>query len=151
MGLFKKDVTNDQAVITALKAVELLINTENPDYPMLQLTFNDTNITVLYVEGGNGAPVTYQKMRQAGGIDEETCNMMIGRCIHADQLPSNFKIEFKYEGNGGECDSYNIIGIIPTEHRKAQKEYIAEISRLCGQRGIKHKVNKSTIGFLNWA
>ncbi len=150
MEFFKKDVTNDQAVLTAIRVVELLVNTESPDYPMLQLVFNDNDITVLFVEGGHGAPVIYQQMRQSGGIDEKTCNMMIEKCIHIDQLPSNFKIEFKYDSSG-ECDSYNIIGSIPTEHRKAQKEYITEISRLCGQKGIKHKVNKSSIGFLKWA
>lgn len=151
MGFFKKDVTNDKAVTIAMKAIELLINTDSPDYPMLQLIFNDNDITVLFVEGGHGAPVMYQQMRQSGGMDEKTCNMMIGRCIHADQLPSNFKIEFKYEGNDGECDSYNILGVIPTEHRKAQKEYITEISHRCKKRGIHHKVNTSSIGFLNWA
>ena len=88
------------------------------------------------------------QMKQAGGIDEEMCNRMIGECIHADKLPSYFKIDFKYDSSG-KCDSYVILGEVPTEHSNAEKEYMREITMLCDKAGIKYKLEKQAIKFLN--
>ena len=150
MRIFPVNVSNDDAISIAMLVIDLFSSIENSDYPMLKLTFNN-NIDVLFVEGGTDAAVIYMRMKQAGEIDEETCKSMISKCLHADQLPSGFKIEFKYDGLNGECDSYTIIRSIPFEHRKAQKEYMKEIEKRCIQKGIKHKVREAQIGFLNWS
>jgi hypothetical protein len=152
MGFFfKADVSNDEALQVAIMAIKALSKTKDADYPMLQLQFTDTSINVLFVEGGHGGAVIYMRMKQAGSIDEKTCDAMIGECIHVDQLPSYFGIEFSYGGLNGECDSFKITGSIPTQHRKAQSEYIDAIIKYCNQYGIKYKLGKNQIGFLNWA
>ena len=150
MGLFSKDVSNDKAVADAFSAIQLLSDTKDPDYPMLRLSFSKKQIQVLFVEAGHGMAVLFMQSKQAGEIDEETCNRMIGEFIHADKLPSGFKIDFKYDSSG-KCESYVIIGDIPTEHSNAEKEYMREITMLCDRAGIKYKLKKQAIDFLNWA
>lgn len=152
MGLFfKANVVNDSSITVAMNCIMALSDTKDADYPMLQLQFTDTSIDVLFVEGGHGGAVIYMRMKQAGSVDEKMCDAMIGECIHIDQLPSYFGIEFSYNGTGGECDSFKIVGSIPTEHKRARTEYMNEVIKRCEGMGIKYKVGKSTLGFLNWA
>ena len=156
MGIFssffsKPDVSEDPALETAITSLNALLDTKDADYPMLRFLFNSNNIEVLFVEGGHGGAVIYTRRHQCGSIDKKTCDAMVGECVHADILPPSFGIKFSYNGSGGECDSYSIVGSIPLQYKNRQEDYLRIIADYCNKNGIEYKQSKSQLGFLNWA
>ena len=156
MGIFssifsKPDVSDDPALDTVITSLNALLDTKDADYPMLRFSFNSDKIEVLFVEGGHGGAVIYTRMHQNGSIDKRTCDAMVGECIHADILPTSFGIKFSFNGSGGECDSYTIVGSIPLQNKNRQEDYLRIVAEYCNKNGIKYNQSKSQLGFLNWA
>lgn len=146
-----KNVSGDNSIAIAMKAIELLCDTKNPDYPMLQVRFYKDYIDVFFIETGHGDVVSLMNLKQhQSSLDqssEAVFDKMIGDAFHASELPSDFIVEFGNDGSGY-CDKCTIRGKIFTEHKNAEKDYMEEIASRCRQKNIEYKMGQKSIKFL---
>lgn len=141
LGLFrasKEECTKDNCINDMMGFIETIVSFEHGDMdcPMLSVSCENEEIRARFIDTEHSSPCMYQNMLHRKQAEEDAINRLIGKAIHADELPQGVHIDFHFDNSKEEYDYYILIYNVKTTYRKCASEYCQIVRELCNQKGI---------------
>ena len=138
MGLFnlftnKRDLCrDDECIRKTVDFIKVIHSYDRLCCPMFTVTFDSKSILFYFFDSGNTSPCGYKNMLHRKQTDDENAvNRLIGEAIHADELPKGTRIEWHFDEQKNEYDSYSLRHSIIPEHKKCGPIYLKYVKSMC--------------------
>ena len=141
LGLFKtskEECAKDNCINNIMSFIETIVSFKHGDMdcPALSISCENEEIRARFIDSERSSPCMYQTMLHRKQAEEDAINQLIGKAIHADELPQGTKIEFHFDNTKEEYDCYILTYNVKTAYRKCASEYCEIVRELCNQKGI---------------
>ena len=153
MGIFnffankKEQCKTDACINKTMDFIKIIHSFDGFDCPMFNVSFGDNSIGFYFFDSDNTTPCISMDMLHRKQVDENTANQIIGKAIHADELPQGTKIEIHFDNESDRHDYYILRYFINTEHKKCASIYLDNIQNQCKQLGLDFDIKGYTMNF----
>ncbi len=138
----KKELCKTDACIKkTMDFIKIIHSYKDFDCPMFDVSFGDTSISFYFFDSDNTSPCIYMDMLHRKQADEDAINQLIGKAIHADELPKETKIEIHFDAERSKYDYYVLRYYLKTEHKKCASIYFENIQNQCSALGFSFKID----------
>ena len=137
----------DSCINKTVDFIKIIHSYEGLDCPMFEVSFGDNSISFYFFDSDNSTPCIFKNMIHRGQGDEDAINLSIGKAIHAYELPEGTKIQWNFDSDKNEYDSYFLRHYIATEHKKSGSIYYEYVKNMCEELNLRFKENGNRLSF----
>lgn len=136
-GPSKSQIESDRCINDVLEFIKVALKIEPTRANLATITIRiDNAISCEYGQFDDNSMVCICKNQILKGENEAVINKLIGKEIHADELPSNSDIEFHMDESNGRYDYYIIKSSFNTQYKHCENEYVETITDLLNRNNI---------------